>query len=533
MQVTSQSSNQQQFAHVCAAAPLLKGLFAIALGVGSCVAVRKLGRLNWTASIGVGVGTTAVAGALFWRCRFGSAPASAAVELEPREPRSELLLYRHVVGERPNERYGQQIERGRRALQILPEGELSRHIGAHLSDLTQLIRAERIRLLRGEECEATYNQMVHLMERLGPDGEAMESYLHYQSAEHRLDPQWRWHPPRSIFPHCTLPVEQYRSFDEFLEEWMEFRRAYLCMHGTEGLIAKPELSEEDMELLQLNFFHGTSSAILPSLPLVDHQLIAYGDLKAIGVVPLCGELGNGAGAGGVNHTMLSGCNPRDLELARRYVSDRVIDKEGCQKAIERFLEREEAEIESLQDIYHTGNRVAALGLHIRRARLFDPQWEREDHSRLKQHLERLRDSFEAFKKTEKFREHMPTRLGSQYGWHDDYHYIHLVTMEVALKEALEAFECPLKRPDTIPDTAFGMMIASRTAYAVKVGDSEVGGIHPLQLGTDIPVIFTNHQEKLQEWLGQHGIELMVYPLTKLERVADLHEIAYRELYKFA
>lgn len=375
-----------------------------------------------------------------------------------------------------------------------------------------------------------------------------------------------------------IPVD---SMMIFMDELVNFRKNYLCRYSadkvkrvieekikqikfnlfdTESISSHTKymleetknksitISDESLYLLKTTFIHGTHSAILPNLPLSDMKLIPISHLILKGIIPLSGELSEGAvlDERSMKHSEISattlddGLRPMDyadsfhsnVDLEKRYLTAflKIIKKEDLKNY---------SSISSTED-------WARFAMAILRVRLMDEQFFHEHKEELSVGLENLRRDFEFFKTTPTYKEYMPKKLDLDgtlgYKYHDEYHYYFINKCEMHLDSLKKALTQPLKTIEKVKDvkTPFPIIFGStniHTKWESLQHNLERRTQKFCQLGKDIDFLSVNGEniDELYTYLEKHGLEekVKIVDNETLKQAVLLNQLASHYFIDFA
>lgn len=313
-----------------------------------------------------------------------------------------------------------------------------------------------------------------------------------------------------------------------------------------------EINDLNLSLLKMTFMHGTNSFILENLPRCQMKLMPIGHLVHKGIVPLSGELKEGAilQKDIIKNSEISSTTLDDGGRSFSYAEEENfhpdINKE--KRYIDELLEI----IRSYKSFFVDEYRCAVTlywpkyCIAILRLRLMDKQFFTEIEEELRKGIDALKTSFEHFKTTVNYSNLMPTALDPNqqfgYAWHDDYWFKHFKKTEqvlATLKEVLDNSLLPIeKRDSTSPPypIIFGSMNI-HTKWRDINDNLERRTQKFCQLGKEIETVFVNEKNKneFSKYLKTHNLENKVSVIDNkiLKEAFLLNQLASHYLADFA
>lgn len=296
------------------------------------------------------------------------------------------------------------------------------------------------------------------------------------------------------------------SIAHFMDELIQFRKNYSCrysIHKVKNIIEDKikqircnlfdnestsdmtkfmidciknnsvSITDETLSLLKTTFFHGTHSAILPYLPLSDMKLIPIAHLLRQGIIPLSGELQEGAvlDERSTKYSQTSATTLDDgfraMDYSHSFHSNVNYEKQLVNVFL-KILENQDC-LKDQSSVCDT-QKWARYSIAILRVRLLDEQFFNEHKEKLSAGIEQLRQNFDFFKTTDDYKSNMPKSLDPDgllgYGHHDEYWYCYINKCQMNLDNLQKALIKPLKTLEkvTIVDKPFSIIFGSTNLH---------------------------------------------------------------------
>jgi hypothetical protein len=281
---------------------------------------------------------------------------------------------------------------------------------------------------------------------------------------------------------------------------------------------------ESLNLLPLTFIHGSTSAIMPNLPLTNMCLLPSGRLFKLGIVPFSGELREGSKANGVNQSKVSGTSLDYGFRAVSYTSHTPISFQDTISRYEELVECIKKDLERNSSIFTTKDDTTSAVVFIemsiitRRFRALSAESFDQFVPTLTQFAHKLEADYNAFKQTDEYKKFMPKQedptgeLGYEY--HDYYWYSHFSNTEHGIHFFKDSITDPLLVPENLKEgieSVFPMIFGSTTLNPITMqptNPTERHSAKPLRLGDDLQYIFVpdSSTEKVRSYLQRHGFE---------------------------
>lgn len=342
--------------------------------------------------------------------------------------------------------------------------------------------------------------------------------------------------PRLFFPE--LQQKELEWHPQFFEELMNFRKNYLCRFSIAKVVAfvkkeyfkqfNEELDSVDTTLLNTTFMHGTNSALLPNLLRTGMQLLPTGRLFRVGIIPFSGELERGSTAMGVNRYGISGTNLDNASESIKYATSTNFqtNPQSEQKDVMKFLDKVETEFARKTyfrdqfSLCSLGGSWTRLAISILRWRALNPESFALIKERLEAAIKKVDQDYKEFKATDLYKKIMPKSRDPDktlgYGWHDDYWYEHIITLNGAIEKLNSSVSEPVtvvKGMQEAIQKPYGLIFVSKTihpTYDLRKGN-EVTSQNGCQVGTDIHTVLTMPEKRkdVEEFFAQQQMEKLI------------------------
>lgn len=389
-------------------------------------------------------------------------------------------------------------------------------------------------------------------------------------------------PQKNIFRDIFTENKNSREcapFFHFFDELMNFRKDYLCRYSVEKVekfinseisklhqeplktnslsvnrevnafiqevltTEKKDVTRLILSLLKITIIHGADGAIWPNLIITGMQLVPSGRLFAAGVVPLSGELQEGAGATGINKFKISGTSLDDGTRAIEYATDAKFysykekEKNKILNFIKYYLKAPPLRlVYDIPHVYHPGD-LMPITAAILRLRAIYPESFAQLKNDLKATIDHLKANLNQFKTTQEYKYNMPVdldpdgSLGYLGAKGERYWANAIYTAEDCLKRLQNALTDPISIPENFSEfleNHYPLVFASTTLhpYAPKQASERCAQKAAL-LGKDIQTIFTTSQnrEKTEKFLREQHVEAAVRDLEELDDAITVNRIA--------
>lgn len=351
---------------------------------------------------------------------------------------------------------------------------------------------------------------------------------------------------------------KYIELKMFTDELMNFRKNYLCRYSVHKVIQAiheqvevvKKWSADEAEgqseilkvvkegrftvtpgaiaLLKTTFLHGTNSAICVNLLKTGLQLISSGRLLRSGIVPLSGELSEGAGIDGLNRYLISGTSLNQAPVARKYAinTDFHASQKDEENRIVKFLQIQEKEIkerhgELFEDTSDTTSWswLTRMSIGILRMRILNPNEFKAYEPRLRAIVDAMESSFKRFTSSDTYKRNMPSdldkdgKLGYSYRPYDYYWYRHFNRTETEIANIKSSLDKPLNIPKGVQEATektYPIVFGSHSLHTQTIDLSnpyEQASIKASKLGKDLQMVFVPSEDvvKANNFLKAQGL----------------------------
>jgi len=347
----------------------------------------------------------------------------------------------------------------------------------------------------------------------------------------------------------NMPIDSMRLF---MNELVHFRKNYLCrysMHKVKMAIEEKikqirynlfniqsindetkqmvedtknksiEISNDCLFLLNTTMLHGSRSPILSNFPNSDMKLLPVGHLIYKGIIPLSGELQEGAvlDERSIKYSEIAATTlddgSRPLDYSHSFPSNADYEKRLLKSFIKEFDVKNNLKT---FDLIHETVKWARFSIAILRVRLMDEQFFNEHKEKFIEGLEYLQTNFDWFKTTDQYKKCMPKELDPDgtlgYKHHDEYYYFYFDKCQMNLNSLKKALTQPVVKIEKTEDfkAPFPIIFGStniHTKWSPTYNYLERRTQKFCQLGKDIDFISVDNENinELDAYLKRHNL----------------------------
>ncbi|MCB1115253.1 MAG: hypothetical protein KDK71_02190 [Chlamydiia bacterium] len=429
------------------------------------------------------------------------------------------------------------IEKGKNALFDIPSTNPKDHWHKNIEEITTYLFSFRIALFKGEKKPEDSQALLSQLESL------FEAIFNKEDAEGKTKAKSHYSNGQIDNYNCGLiptlvpifEIEKYAKVNshrgmikKFYHEWIEIRRYYL-LHQDEAFTKSLNLPSEEIKQLRMNCFHGTSfGALKVAHEKKDGDLVHYGRMKRLGIVPVSGALDPGSSFNGVNQDGISCVVPEQIPEAKRYakVKSDNFDLAKLKNLIQSYKIDEKADFLT-GEINAPFAELNKLAVAIKRVRILNPTWFNQNRDTILKNLQEFQKLYEAYKQTDPFLRRIPEDCDDQgiygfmYPWDGKNDlYIQVIDTDIAFQEAIDAITHDLIHIER-PMEDFGVLLASPNTVAMLINKREQLACHSLRLGEHIQAIYVDdpHKTALKDQLEKWGYtNIEVHPLSSIDAI---------------